>query len=93
MTSREDQAQKLIALFVVHGRFDGLDAAIASPSRSRPISACLRAAILFQHDAGVDQLLVELAPMASRNSVEGMMPASLSFVAFTMTITRIVVSP
>jgi hypothetical protein len=29
-------------------------------------------------------------PMASRSSVEGMMPASLSFVAFTRTITRIV---
>jgi hypothetical protein len=29
------------------------------------------------------------SPMASRSSVEGMMPASLSFVAFTRTITRI----
>src|SRR3954469_20767302 len=32
-------------------------------------------------------------PMASRSSVEGMTPASESFVAFTRTITRIVLSP
>jgi hypothetical protein len=32
-------------------------------------------------------------PMAARSSVEGMMPASLSFVAFTRTMTRIVLSP
>jgi hypothetical protein len=32
-------------------------------------------------------------PMASSSSVVGMMPASLSFVAFTRTITRIVSSP
>src|SRR4051812_26873181 len=32
-------------------------------------------------------------PMASRSSVEGMVPASLSLVAFTRTITRIVLSP
>jgi hypothetical protein len=31
--------------------------------------------------------------MASRSSVEGIMPASLSFVAFTRTITRIGLSP
>ncbi|MNT32969.1 hypothetical protein D3C72_1688770 [compost metagenome] len=32
-------------------------------------------------------------PMASSNSVEGMLPASLSSVAFTITITRMVSSP
>jgi hypothetical protein len=31
--------------------------------------------------------------MASSSSVEGMAPASLSFVAFTITITRIALSP